>query len=353
MSEIQIEHYKREAMLKMKKTIFISICLIIFFNAGSTFAEMKKYKILSIQHQAFIPYVRSFKGFKNGIIESGYKDKVDLIHYNAKGDLKALDIYIEKLKNSNDIDVILSIGTQATKRVIKNIKNIPIVFTDLGTPEYSGIVTDWKTSNANYTGVETKNYVTIGINLLHELIGFKNIGMIYLKGSPSHEGAIKQVTETAKKSGFDFIYKGFSLRDNQGKKYPLEIIRKNIKEALDYVVPKVDVFYVQLSKTFNVNFDLFFENFKANGTTSTGDPVYIKKGLVMGIGRNKEQFGKQCAEYVVKILNGTNPASLPMDMGKSFSISLNTEAATIVGYNPSIDILSAADDIYNEMYVKK
>nr|MDA3786904.1 ABC transporter substrate binding protein [Desulfobacula sp.] len=328
-------------------------CLMIFFNACFTFAGEKKYKVLSIQHQKFIPYVKSLKGFENGIIKSGYKDKVDIIQYNAKGDLKALDIYIEKLKNSNDIDIIFSIGTQATKRVIKNIKNIPIVFTDLGTPEYSGIVTDWKTSNANYTGVETRNYVTIGINLLHELIGFKKIGMIYLKGSPSHEGAIKQVTETAKTSGFDFIYKGFPLRDNQGKAYPLEITRKNIKEALDYVIPKVDVFYVQVSKTFNINFDLFFENFKTNSIPSAGDPVYIKKGLVMGIGRNKEQFGKQCAEYVVKILNGTDPALLPMDVGKSFSISLNTEAATIVGYNPSIDILSAADDIYKEMNVKK
>ena len=338
----------------MKKIIYISICLILFFSAGSIFAGEKKYKILIIQHQDFTTHIRSLKGFKNGIIEAGYKDKIDIIEYSAKGDLKALDMYIKKIKkNSNDIDLIFSIGTQATKRVIKNIKNIPIVFTDLGTPEFSGIVTDWKTSNANYTGVETRNHFTIGINLLHELVGFESLGMIYLKGSPSHEGTIKQVKETAKISGFDFIYKGFPLRDNQGKKYPLEIIRKNIKEALDYVVPKVDVFYVQLSKTFNVNFDLFFENFKANGTTSTGDPVYIKKGLVMGIGRNKEQFGKQCAEYVVKILNGTNPASLPMDMGKSFSISLNTEAATIVGYNPSIDILSAADDIYNEMYVKK
>jgi putative tryptophan/tyrosine transport system substrate-binding protein len=337
----------------MKKIIYISICLIIFFNAGSIFAGEKKYKILSIQHQNFNPYIRSLKGFKNGIIESGYKDKIDIIEYNAKGDLKALDMYIEKLKTNNDIDLIFSLGTQATKRVIKNIKNIPIVFTDLGTPEFSGIVTDWKTSNANYTGVETRNYVTIGINLLHELIKFETIGMIYLEGSPSHDGAIKQVTQTAKTSGFDFIYKGFSLRDNQGKKYPKEVIRKNIKEALDYVVPKVDVFYVQVSKTFNINFDLFFENFKTNSIPSAGDPVYIKKGLVMGIGRNKEQFGKQCAEYVVKILNGTDPASLPMDVGQSFSISLNTEAATIVGYNPSIDILSAADDIYKEMDVKK
>ena len=327
--------------------------MILFFSAGSIFAGEKKYKILAIQHQDFAPYAMSLKGFKNGIIEAGYKDKIDIEEYSAKKDLKALDMYIQKLKNRNDIDLIFAIGTRGTQELIWNIKNIPIVFTDLGTPEFSGIVTDWKTSNANYTGVETKNHIKIGINLLHELIKFESIGMIYLKGSPSHDGAIKDVTATAKTSGFDFIYKGFSLRNNQGTRYPVEIIRKNIKEALDYVVPKVDVFYVQVSKTFNINFDLFFESFKTNSTPSAGDPVYIKKGLVMGIGRNKELFGKQCAEYAIKILNGTDPASLPMDVGQSFAISLNTEAANIVGYNPSIDILSAADDIYKEMDVKK
>jgi hypothetical protein len=38
-----------------------------------------------------------------------------------------------------------------------------------------------------------------------------------------------------------------------------------------------------------------------------------------------------------------------MDVGKDFSISLNIEAATVVGYNPSIDILGAADQIFREI----
>ncbi len=72
----------------------------------------------------------------------------------------------------------------------------------------------------------------------------------------------------------------------------------------------------------------------------------------MGIGRDKIQFGKQCAEYSVQILKGKDPATLPMDVGKKFSILLNIKAASIVGYNPSIDILSAADEIYKEIETK-
>lgn len=330
----------------------IIICLCIV-NISPLSAAEKKFKILTIQHQTFAPYTLSLKGFKQGIRSSVLSDQISLREYNAKTNLKNLDAYIKKLKKRNDIDLIFSIGTQATKRVVKNITHIPIVFTDLGAPEYSGIITDWKSSKANYTGVETKNYVSLGINLLHELISFKRIGMIYLKGAPSHEGTIQQIASLSKDAGFGFETKGFAYRDKFGKKLSNKLLRKGIKQALNEVVPKVDVFYVQISKIFDVNFDLFLDMFKKYNIPSAGDPVYIKKGLVMGIGRDKVQFGEQCAEYSVKILQGTKPAALPMDVGKKFAILLNIKAASIVGYNPSIDILSAADEIYKEVETKK
>jgi len=331
----------------MRALSILSAFLVLLFSTATASAE--NYKILSIQHQIFKPYTLSLHGFKKGIMESDLKGRVKIVEYNAKGDLKALDTYVNGLQDSKDVSLIFSIGTHATKRVVKNIKTIPIVFTDLGSPEYSGVVSDWKSSGANYTGVETKNYVTLGINLLYELITFNSIGMIYLEGSPSHEGTINQVTQLSKDAGFQFTYKGFPLRDSQGKKYHIDVTRKNIKAALDEVVPKVDVFFVQISATFDKNFDLFFNSFKKFEVPSAGDPIYIKKGLVMGIGRDKEEFGKQCAGYAVDILKGTDPAALPMDVGQKFSISLNIRAATVVGYNPSIDILSAADEIHKEI----
>ena len=337
----------------MRKIFFLTIFIVFSINLTCLFAQEGKYKILAIQHQTFGPYTSSFNGFKIGIMESDYSDRIEIEKYNANTDLKALDNYLEKLKIRKDVHLVFSIGTQATKRVVKQTKHIPVVFTDLGAPGYSGIISDWKTSKSNYTGVETRNYIPLGINLLHELISFKKLGLIYLKDAPSHEGAVKQITTLSKEAGFEFIQKSFTYRDKNGKKLSNKILRKGIAEALGHVVPKVDVFYVQVSKTFDINFDLFLESFKKFNIPSAGDPLYIKKGLVMGIGRDKGQFGKQCAAYAVNILKGTDPASLPMDVGKKFSISLNIKAASIVGYNPSIDILSAADEIYKDLDIKK
>lgn len=339
----------------MKKCLLILIVILlssVIISSPLLAAGKKKYRVLIIQHQNFASYTLSLKGFKQGIKSSKLSDQISFVAYNAKNDLKALDRYIAKLQKRKDIDLIFSIGTQTTKRLVKNITHIPIVFTDLGTPEYSGVITDWKSSKANYTGVEMKNYVSLGINLLHELIPFKRIGMIYLKGAPSHEGTIKKITQMSQETGFRLISKGLVYRDKNKKELPNKVLRKRIKQALSEVVPKVDVFYVQTSKTFDINFDLFFDAFKQYNVPSAGDPIYIKKGLVVGIGRNKIQFGKQCAEYAVQILKGKKPADLPMDVGKKFSILLNIKAASIVGYNPSIDIISAADKIYKKIETK-
>jgi ABC-type uncharacterized transport system substrate-binding protein len=314
----------------------------------SALAE-KSYHIVSIQHQSFLPYELSLKGFKQGISQSDMADKITLEAYNAESDITALDMFIKKTGVRDDVDLIFSIGTQSTRRIIKEIKTIPIVFTDLGAPESSGIITDWKESGANFTGVETQNYVGIGIHLLHELMAFRSIGLIYLKGSPSHEGTVKKITELSQNAEFEFHARGFALRDENNKKFSRAVIRENMQSALNEIAPKVDVFYVQISNTFDQNFDLFFDCFKKHSLPSAGEPIYIKKGLVIGIGRDKEKFGHQSAEYAIKILKGADPSKMPMDTGKHFSISLNIEAATIVGYNPSIDILGAADEIYREI----
>jgi ABC-type uncharacterized transport system substrate-binding protein len=336
--------------MMLKKCLGVMVGIVIFsWHVTGVSAADQSHRIVTVQHQTFQPYTLSLKGFRQGIELSDTADRISIETFNADGDIAALDEFVASLKTREDVDLIFAIGTHSTQRVVREIKTIPIVFTDLGAPETSGVITDWEGSGANYTGVETRDYVGIGIHLLHELMAFQRIGMIYLKGSPSHEGTIRKVTELSHDAGFEFVTEGFSLRDENNQVLPKEVIRANIVAALEKVAPEVDVFYVQISNAFDQNFDLFFDCFKKYSLPSTGEPIYITKGLVIGIGRDKEKFGFQCAEYALKILGGADPGKLPMDVGRDFSISLNIEAATVVGYNPSIDILGAADQIFREI----
>lgn len=339
--------------MKIKLLIFALTAFLLFpcsYPRLSLGAEAT-YRILAIQHQSFTPYELSFQGFMKGIEESEYSGRIEVERYNAKSNIKKLARKIIEIKGRKDIDLIFTLGTRATKAAMEEIKNIPIVFTDLGAPEHSGIIKDWKSSETNVTGVETPRYLGKGIDLLHQLIPFKKIGMIYLEGSPSHEGAIKEVKLICKNLGTEFVSAGFPLKDQKGNNFPQKTLTRRISDELENVLPRVDVFFVQTSKTFDDNFNLFLKAFKKHGIVSAGDPLYIKKGIVLGLGRNKFEFGRQCAQYAVKIFNGATPSDLPMDVGSKFSILFNLKASAIVGFTPPLDLLGAADAIYQDIEI--
>ena len=184
---------------------------------------------------------------------------------------------------------------------------------------------------------------------MHTFVPFKRLGMVYLKRSPSHEAGIAQIKRLAEELGFELICEGFPLRNKDKVPYPKEQIRKQLEQAVESVCSKADAFFVQTSTTFTKEFPSFFSAFKKHRIISAGDPTNIHKGLVMGIGKNAHRFGEQCAQYAIRILEGTAPADLPMDVGTKLSIQVNLAAAKLIDYTPPFELVSAADNIVHEI----
>jgi ABC-type uncharacterized transport system substrate-binding protein len=333
--------------------ILKGVCIIILitgvFSAPALFAG-KRFNLAVVRHQDFQPFEQAYEGFMSGLTVWGYRNRINIVeNYNAKSNIKELEARIKSYSQRSDIDLIFSIGTHSTKRLAKTVTDTPMVFTIVGDPERAGIVSNWKSSGKNYTGVETPEYYSKVVRLMHHYIPFKSLGMIYLEGSPSHEAGISQIVTLSKELGFTFIRKGFPLRNNQKVPFPKEVTRKNITNALETVCPQVEVFFVQTSNAFSRNFDLFRSAFFKHRLLSAGDPTNIEKGLVMGVGKDAYHFGEQCAQYAIQILEGTSPATLPMDVGGKLTIDVNLKAAEVIGFKPPFELLSAADNLYQHL----
>lgn len=329
------------------KKIIIAICLlslIVFIN--SSFSK-KTYNVVIMTHQSYL----QFDEVKRSYIfhMSKYFDKdVDIVeNFNAKSNIPLLEEKIESISKRKNIDLILSVGTHTTKRLIKKIKNIPIIFTQVGDPVNSGIVKDWKSSHANYTGVGSPMYYERIVCLMYQFIPFKKLGIVYLKGSPNHEACVKQIKKLSKKLKFEFVYSGFPLRNGNGKPFPKDVIRSNIRDSLNEIGPKVDAIFVQSSNTFTKNFDLFRETFVKYMLISCGDTVNIKKGLMLGISKDAHDSGKKCAFYSFKILKkGVKPKNLPMDIGTKLNVDINLTAFELSGCPVPFNLISGADCVY-------
>ena len=312
----------------------------------------KIYKIIAIQHQDFSPYTNAYKGFIDGLKISEYWENLSIELYNAKSDLTVLDKKIKEISKSNDIDLIFTIGTQSTKKITDKIKNIPIVFTGVGSPVDAGIIKNWKSSGRNITGIGTPYQLTKGIGQTYSLAKFGSLGITYLKGSPNHEAAVKEIKEFCKKTGVKFIYDSTPFKQKDGTPFPDDVVKEQLQKSLDYVLPKVDVFYVQPSATYEKNFTVFRRAFQKYKIPSIGEIIFIRKGIAMGVGPNDYVFGQQSAEYAIKILfNGVKPSDLPMDTGTKFTILVNLEAAELVELPTALimPVLNSADAIYQKI----
>lgn len=331
--------------------ILFAIFVILIMAPFSAAAEQNtKNNIAIVQHQQFLPFQQAHEAFIDTLNILSKKNSFHIVDdYNANGDIGALELKIDELAGRKDINLIFTIGTHSTKRMIKADKKTPIIYTIVGDPVNAGIVKNWKGSGANFTGVETPEYYTKVISLMHNFVWFKSLGMIYLAGSPSHEAGIKQIEKLSKELEFKFVHKGFPLRDKNKKKFPKEKIRRDMQAALEEVCPQVDAFFVQTSNTFTKEFDLFSKAFLKHRIVSAGDPTNIEKGLIMGIGKDAKRFGRQCAQYAVKIMEGQHPGKLPMDIGTKLSVDVNLEAAKMVGFNPPFELISGADNLYQQV----
>lgn len=335
-------------MVNPRQTIGIAATILLL--AIQSVWAAPQYQIAIFQHQEFQPFQKAHDGFLNGLSALGFKDRIRIVEdFNAKSDIGALEMEIKAVCERTDIDLILAIGTHSSKRLVKATQRIPIVFTIVGDPENAGIVTDWKSSGSNYTGVETPNYYSKLVRLMRHFVPFKRLGMVYLKGSPSHEAGIQQIKALAQELNFTFVSHGFALRNEQKKPFPRPVVRQNLQGALAVVCPRVDAFFVQTSNTFTKEFDLFQEAFLKHKLISAGDPTNINKGLVMGIGKDARHFGELAAKYAIQILEGTKPSALPMDVGTKLNIELNLKAAELIGYKPPFELLSGADHVYRTL----
>jgi ABC-type uncharacterized transport system substrate-binding protein len=333
--------------------IFAMAIAWVVFPAEANWAD-RQYRVAVVRHQDFQLFERAIEGFIQALAELGYRNRIRITeNYNAKSDIRDLETKIKSLSRRSDIDLIFSIGTHSTKRLVRSVNHIPIVFTIVGDPERAGIISNWKSSGKNYTGVETPDYYSKVVRLMYHYIPFERLGMIYLEGSPSHEAGIIQIVALSRILGFEFVRQGFPLRNAKKVPFPREVVRKNIQDCLESVCPQVDVFFVQTSNAFSRNFDLFNTAFLKYRLISAGDPTNIKKGLIMGIGKDAHFFGAQCARYAVQILEGASPTLLPMDVGGKLSIEINLKAADMIGYKPPFELLSAADNLYRTLETDK
>ncbi|MBF0102000.1 MAG: ABC transporter substrate-binding protein [Desulfobacterales bacterium] len=257
---------------------------------------------------------------------------------------------IKRLTTKKDIDLMLGLGTWGGQDLANDEHSVPTIVASTTNPIDAQIVKSVQDSGRDHimARLDPERYLQ-QVRLFHEIIGFKNLGLIY-ENTPQGRSlaSIDDVEKVAKELGFTIVPCNVQFNDPSFDQ---------VVKCFETISPKVDAIYItRYKESINEHMQRImpFITKSQIPTFSQVGSIEVKHGVLFSISQSQFKYvGKFYAESIAKIFNGAKPRQLNQVFQSPPKIAINLATAQIIGYDPSIDILGAADEIYNEIEVYK
>lgn len=269
------------------------------------------------------------EGFKDAFEDAGIKVKFD--EKNANGDL-TVAANIAGAFASDNTELVLAIATPAAEAVRAAVVDKPTLFTAVTDPVIAGLVDSLEAPGGNMTGTSDANPVYEQLDLIRDIVpGVKTVGIIY---SPGEANSVVQV-EWAKEAA--------EALDLELQEAPAATSQEVLQaaESLSNVdaiyVPTDNIVVTALETVLKVGEDKHIPVFGAEGDT-------VHRGAIATYGLNYYDLGKQTGAMAIAILvNGADPATMPVEFQPQPMLYLNLGAAERMGVEIPADLIAQAD----------
>jgi len=278
---------------------------------------------------------------KNAHFSSGWKEDTRK---------KIVNSIIKRLNwKQKNIDLIIAMGTWAAEDLANNKHKTPTIALAVSDALSSGVIKSYEDSGIDHlhARVDPLRYER-QIQIFHDIIGFQKLGIMYentMRGKSY--ASVDKVEKVAKERGFEIV-RCFIPKGIEDKKEAEKSVIKCFKELCD----KADAIYVTLHMGINKDsLPLLVQiaNKKDIPTFSQAGSEEVKYGFLMSISQAEFKYvGQFYAETIAKIFNGAKPRQLSQFFEEPSKIAINLKTAENIGYDPPIDILSAADEIFED-----
>jgi putative ABC transport system substrate-binding protein len=294
----------------------LSVCIAAAFIINLFVAEARAEKRIGVLlFSEENRYHETLKGFMNELEKSGYgPTSVTYTIENAGGSKVKAGVLAKKF-SSEKTDLMLTLGTSATIAVSKEIKDIPIVFSQVYDPIDSGIARDMKSSGNNTTGASTRIPVGKIIKNLQAFAPAGKLAVPYTPGEKNSEAVLKELQANQKKLKIKVVPVILSKQEE-------------VAEMLSIVAPTVDAIYLTGSMIVSATVPVIVEIAnKSKVVTITHIDDLVLKGALMGVCTNSYHLGTLAGKKAVKILKGAKPSSMPIDPASKLDILFNMKTA--------------------------
>jgi putative tryptophan/tyrosine transport system substrate-binding protein len=305
--------------------LVVAIVIAIFVFGKSLTGRMTPVeRIVAITQIAAHPALDEVRsGIISGLANRGFigNQNVRILFRNANGD-PSLTLPIAQEFVRLPATVIVPISTPSALAVANSTKIIPIVFSGVSDPVGIRLVADMKRPGGNVTGVSDQwPYEAQIRTFLKVFPNVKTIGMLYTPGDDVSSIGTKAVAGLASSLGFRLQLAPISAGQDV---YPSAVS----------LLQSVDAIYTGIDHLLLENMDgLVKASREANKPLFGGESGSVEKGAVLAVSINMTKFGDLTSEIIVKVLNGANPAELPVEVVTDGDLLVNAAAVKHFGLN--------------------
>ena len=280
----------------------------------------------------------SFEPIAQGLRDLGYLEGHTLVfeHRYAEGKTEALPDLAADLVRLQ-VDVIVAVGTPATRAAKNATATIPIVFTRIADPVVLGLVASLAQPSGNLTGMSliALDLATKWLELLTEAMpGVRRVGVFW---DPTFPPAVLQLRA---------IEQG--ARELHLELHPVEV------RAVEEFEAAVRAMVGQGTQALLVVPALLFTEQRHRLAelavtyrlpTMLSRREHVEAGGLMSYGTNYAAMYRRMATYVDKILKGAKPANLPVEQATTFELVINLKTAKALGITIPPLFLFRADEV--------
>lgn len=281
------------------------------------------------------PLNDAYDGFVSALDEAGISYEIDMKDANADGNL----VSSSSLTLVGESDLVLGIATPAASGLLaaREIKgnDVPILFTAVTDPEYSGLMSDASAPDNNITGTSDMNPVREQIELFTKLgLGIDKIGMIYCSTETNSIIQKDMAQAAATEFGLDFAFATFA-ETNQ------------VAAAMDTLIEGgIDGLYTPTDSTLVSAYSIVRAKTDAAMIPIIGgEAAHLELGAVATLSINYFDLGKLTGEMAVEFLNGTSISELPVRTLQDTPLILDVDNAEGIGLTFPAELLEDADEV--------
>ena len=282
------------------------------------------------------PYDQSLvEAFRSGLRQAGLVEGRDIvldIVWTTGGDA---DKAVAELINRG-AELLVPTGSTASVATKRQTSTIPIVFISVGNPVAMGLVENLAHPGGNATGF-SDIFSDLSAKLLQlgrEVNKQDTIDYLWHTAWPDGKNRFQATEQAAQSAGVKLRPRGIA----ESAEIDQAITAMKLDGATTVVVQPSPFTYGQRTH--------IIDTASRNGlATLFGFPVAARDGALIAYGPDYIHMNRRAPFYVDRILKGTKPADLPVELPTKIDLLVNLKTAKTLGVEVPLALLIRADEL--------